>query len=53
MAAPIVLAKGYDEVAQRIKDIAAEHGIVQVENVALACTLAKEIDVGDPVPEKW
>jgi flagellar biosynthetic protein FlhB len=53
MAAPVVLARGYDEVAQRIKAIAAEHGIVQVENIALARALAKELDVGDPVPVKW
>ena len=53
MAAPIVLARGYDDVAQRIKAIAAEHGIVQVENIALARALAKELDVGDAVPVKW
>jgi flagellar biosynthetic protein FlhB len=53
MAAPIVVARGYDEVAQRIKAIAAEHGIVQVENIALARALAKELDVGDAVPVKW
>jgi flagellar biosynthetic protein FlhB len=53
MAAPIVVAKGYDEVAQRIKAIAAEHNIVQVENVALARALAKELDIGDAIPVKW
>jgi flagellar biosynthetic protein FlhB len=53
MAAPIVLAKGYDEVAQRIKALASEHGIVQVENVTLARALAKELDIGDAVPVKW
>ncbi len=53
MAAPIVVAKGYDEVAQRIKAIAAEHNIVQVENVTLARALAKELDVGDAIPVKW
>ena len=52
MAAPVVLAKGYDEVAQRIKKLAAEHGIPQVENIALARALAKEIAVGKPVPSK-
>jgi hypothetical protein len=52
MAAPIVLAKGYDEVAQRIKAIAAEHNITMVENVALARALAKEVDIGKPVPTK-
>jgi flagellar biosynthetic protein FlhB len=43
MAAPIVLAKGYDEVAQKIKKLAAEHNIPMVENVPLARALAKEI----------
>lgn len=53
MAAPIVVAKGYDEVAQRIKAVAAEHGIVQVENIPLARALAKELDIGDAIPVKW
>lgn len=53
MAAPVVIAKGYDEVAQRIKAIAAEHHITMVENVALARALAKEVDIGKPVPTKW
>ena len=30
MFAPVVVAKGYDEVAQRIKDLAREHDILQV-----------------------
>ena len=53
MAAPIVIAKGYDEVAQRIKELAKEHGIVMVENITLARALAKEIEIGHPVPVKW
>jgi flagellar biosynthetic protein FlhB len=53
MAAPIVVAKGYDEVAQRIKAIAAEHGITMVENITLARALAKDIDIGKPVTSKW
>ena len=52
MAAPIVIAKGYDEVAQKIKKLAAEHNIPMVENVPLARALAKEIAVGKPVPGK-
>ena len=52
MASPVVLAKGYDEVAQRIKKIAAEHDIPMVENLALARALAKEVAVGKPVPPK-
>lgn len=53
MGAPVVLAKGYDEVAQRIKAIAAEHGIPMVENIALARALAKEVEIGKPIPGKW
>ena len=53
MAAPIVLAKGYDDVAQKIKAIAREHGITLVENVQLARALAKEVEVGDAVPVQW
>jgi len=53
MSAPIVVAKGYDEVAQRIKEIAKKHGIVQVENITLARALAKEVEIGKTVPVKW
>ncbi len=53
MAAPIVIAKGYDEVAQRIKAIAAEHGITMVENIPLARALAKEVEIGHPIPGRW
>lgn len=53
MAAPVVLAKGYDEVAQKIKAIAAEHDIPMVENVPLARTLAREVQVGQPIKAKW
>jgi len=42
MDAPVVLAKGYDEIAQKIKAIAAEHGIPMVENVSLARALARK-----------
>jgi len=53
MAAPEVVAKGYDDVAQRIKAIAAEHGIPQIENVPLARALAKEVEIGRAIPTKW
>jgi flagellar biosynthetic protein FlhB len=52
MFAPVVVAKGYDEVAQRIKELAREHDIVQVENIALARALAKEVDIGKPTPAR-
>ena len=41
MAAPRVVAKGADHMAQRIKDVAREHGVPIVENVALARALYK------------
>ncbi len=51
--APICLAKGYDSIAQRIKAIAAEHDIPQVENVPLARALAKTVEVGQEIPVEF
>jgi flagellar biosynthetic protein FlhB len=48
--APIVVAKGRDLVAARIRSIALEHGVPIVENVALARALDKHVDVGDAIP---
>ena len=45
-----MIAKGYDLIAQRIKQIAAEHDIVMVENVPLARGLAKKVEIGHMVP---
>lgn len=53
MHAPEVVAKGYDAVAQRIKALAAEHGVPLVENVPLARALAKEVEIGQGVPTRW
>jgi flagellar biosynthetic protein FlhB len=50
MAAPKVIAKGADFVAQKIKQIAAEAGIPAVENVPLARTLYKSVKIGHYVP---
>ena len=50
MHAPVCIAKGYDEVAQRIKAKAAEHNIKMVENVPLARALAKTLKVGQAIP---
>lgn len=50
MEAPTCVAKGYDHVAQRIKAIAAEHDIIQVENIDLARALAREVEVGESIP---
>ncbi len=53
MDAPIVLAKGYDEIAQKIKAIAAECNIPTVENVELARALARETEIGRAISAKW
>jgi flagellar biosynthetic protein FlhB len=48
--APVVVAKGYDDVAQYIKKLASEYGIVAVENVPLARALADKVRVGKAIP---
>ena len=48
--APVVVAKGYDEVAQHIKKLAKELGIPMVENVPLARGLAEKVRVGRVIP---
>lgn len=50
--APKVVAKGMDHLAQRIKQIAAEHNVPMHEDVFLARSLYKACDVGDEIPEK-
>jgi flagellar biosynthetic protein FlhB len=50
MAAPRVVAKGADLLAQRIKEIARQNGVPMVENVPLARALHKSVKVGKTVP---
>jgi len=50
MAAPRVLAKGADHIAQRIKEVAREHGIPTVENVALARALYSHAEIDEVIP---
>lgn len=50
MKAPIVVAKGAEMVAARIRKIALEHGIPIVERKPLAQALFKNVDVGRPIP---
>jgi flagellar biosynthetic protein FlhB len=53
MAAPLVTAKGEDEMALRIRRIAADNGVPIIENKPLARALYAEADIGDTVPEKY
>jgi len=46
MAAPRVVAKGVDHMAQKIKKIARENGVPCVENVPLARALYKALKIG-------
>jgi flagellar biosynthetic protein FlhB len=50
MAAPVVIAKGQNLIAQQIKKVAREHGVPTVENKPLAQALYKSVDLGQPVP---
>ena len=50
--APIVVAKGKDNVAQQIKKIAREENIHIVQNPPLARSLYNEIDIDKPISEE-
>jgi len=50
MAAPIVVAKGADAMAKKIRQIALENGIPILERKPLAQALFKSVDIGNPVP---
>ena len=50
MVAPLVVAKGQDIVAERIKQIAREHHIMIVENKPVARALYQAVEVGGVVP---
>ena len=50
--APIVVAKGVDHLALRIREMAAEAKIPVVENVPLARALYKQCEIGDFVPRE-
>ena len=50
MAAPICLAKGADDVAFRIREMAKEHDIPIIENPPLARALFASVDIDDTIP---
>lgn len=49
--APIVVAKGQDELARRIRERARETSVPLVENKPLAQALYKQVEVGHVIPE--
>jgi flagellar biosynthetic protein FlhB len=48
--APIVVAKGADYMAQKIKEVAKEHDVEIVENKPLARMLYANVEIGEMVP---
>ena len=53
MQAPIVNAKGEDEIAMRIKSLAKENNVEIVENKLLARELYTKVEIGDIIPEEY
>jgi flagellar biosynthetic protein FlhB len=53
MGAPKMVAKGVDKVAQKIREIAKEHGIPIVENPPLARGLFAAVDVDEEVTPEF
>ncbi|MBU8906996.1 flagellar biosynthesis protein FlhB [Desertibacillus haloalkaliphilus] len=51
MDAPVIVAKGVDYVALKIRGIADRHEVTMVENKPLARALYAQADIGDQVPE--
>jgi flagellar biosynthetic protein FlhB len=50
MSAPIVVAKGVDQLALKIREKAREHGIPIVENKPLAQGLYATAEIGEAIP---
>lgn len=51
-AAPVVVAKGADFLAAKIREIAAENRVPLVPNAPLARALYKKCEIGDAVPKE-
>ena len=52
MDSPVVLAKGQDLVAEKIREIAREHDVPLVENPPVARLLHSQVEVGQSIPEE-
>jgi flagellar biosynthetic protein FlhB len=52
-SAPVVLAKGQDLVALKIREIAAAHNIPIFEDVALARSMYKQVSVDSVIPAQF
>jgi flagellar biosynthetic protein FlhB len=52
LSAPILVAKGVDFMARRIKEAGIEHGITIVENPPLARAIYNDVEVDKEIPEE-
>jgi flagellar biosynthesis protein FlhB len=52
MQVPVVVAKGQDFLALKIREVAREHQIVIMENKPLARTLYANVEIGEEIPEE-
>jgi len=50
MRAPIVVAKGADAIAAKIREVAGEHAVPIFEAPPLARVLYRNVDIGDEIP---
>ncbi|MCF6227683.1 MAG: flagellar biosynthesis protein FlhB [Planctomycetes bacterium] len=50
---PVVVAKGVDNLALKLREIAAENGIPVIERKELARGLFRWVNIGETVPEKF
>jgi flagellar biosynthetic protein FlhB len=49
--APVLVAKGADHLARKIREMAQAHGVPIHENQLLARSLYEAVEVGDMIPE--
>ncbi|HZS49131.1 MAG TPA: flagellar biosynthesis protein FlhB [Blastocatellia bacterium] len=52
MAAPVVVAKGADHMAAKIREVAKQNEVMLVENPPLARSLFKAVEVGQAIPSE-
>jgi flagellar biosynthetic protein FlhB len=52
MGAPMVIAKGKDLIAKRIREVAEEHGVPLFSAPPLARVLFRTAEIGDEIPAR-
>jgi flagellar biosynthetic protein FlhB len=52
ISAPILVAKGVDFMARRIREVGIEHGVTIVENPPLARAIYNDVEVDKEIPEE-